>query len=97
VAANRDFLAAKTAAGVFDDGESFGQNFGQATSEFLFILDFGKFLFPFGSFLAEGLFGKLLQLGFERVNLRDERAEALDFALVFRAEKFLNDISNHGC
>jgi hypothetical protein len=97
MAADGDFLAAKPPASVFDNCESFVENFVQAAGEFLFILDFGKLLFPFGSFLTEGLFGNLLQLGFERVNLVHAGAEPLDFALIFRADKFFNDITNHGC
>jgi hypothetical protein len=56
MAPDGDFLAAKPAAGIFDDGKSFGQNFVQTAGEFLFILNFGKLLFPTGSFLAESLF-----------------------------------------
>ena len=38
-------------------------------------------------FCAERFFGQLLQLGFELVDLRDHRAQALDLALILRADK----------
>src|SRR5439155_509349 len=37
-----------------------------------------------------------LQLGFQGINLRDERPEAFDLALIFRADELFYDKTNHG-
>ena len=88
MSANDDFLAAKTAAGVFDDGKRFGQDFVQAAGEFGAIVNFGEFHLPGGRFLAEHVIGLGLEGGFDLVDFRDDGlADAAHLAFIFRADE----------
>ena len=88
------FAVGQAAAGIFDHGKRFGQNFLQRGGEFVFVLDFGQLRLPIGGFLTEFVVGKLLQSGFKVVDLLDARPEFLHFAVVARPEQFFNE-PNH--
>ena len=77
-------LPHQAAAGVFDHGEGFGQNFVQLQRQFGVVLDLGKFGLPSGGFGAQVVVGQLLQSGFQLVDLLDARPEFLHFAVVAR-------------
>src|SRR6476469_3664177 len=96
MAPDSDFAAAQTAACVLHHRKGFGQDLIQAPLELLFVLDFREFLFPRRGFGAQIVVGNLLKTGFEFVDFSHERAKPFDFALVFRADKFLNDKTYHG-
>jgi len=80
---NGDFVSAQTSAGIFYDGKCFGQNLVHLRGEFVFVLDPGKVVFLRGSFRAQLFVGKLLQSGFNLVDLPDERPKPADFAVIF--------------
>src|SRR5205823_14403155 len=94
--AHGDFFAPQPAAGIFHDRESLRQDFIDAASEFFLVLDFRKLLFPSDRFLPQSVIRDFLQLGFQGINLRDERTEAFDLALIFRADELFYDKANHG-
>jgi hypothetical protein len=54
MAADNDFRAAETAAGVFDHGECFREDFIQGPGQFGVVGDGGEFGLPIGGLLTEG-------------------------------------------
>ena len=74
------------AAGVFDDGERFGQNFVERGGQFLLVLNWRQARLPLGGFLAQFVVGKLLEAGLDLVDLADDRPEFFHFAVVPRPE-----------
>ncbi len=90
LAAHDDFLSAQAAAGVFDDGERFGQNFLQGLRQFVLVFNRRQTRLPIGGFLAQFVVGKFLQAGFQFVDLTDDGPEFLHFAVVFRPEDFFD-------
>ena len=96
MAAHGDFDAPKPSASIFYGRKCLGQDFIQPAGQLFVILDLGKLLFPGSGFLAQLFIGSLLQFSFEGVDLRHQRAQALDFALIFGADKLFYNITNHG-
>ena len=89
-------VPAEAAAGVLHHGEGLGQDFVQPAGQRRVVLDLGKLRLPGGGLLAQDVVGQLLQLGFDRVDLRDQRPQPLDLAVVLRPDELLNDKPNHG-
>lgn len=54
-----------------------------------------KLSLPLGTSLKKSLVRLILQLGFEAVDLGDNRLKALDGALILSADDFLNDPFKH--
>ena len=95
VIAHRDVGAAHAAAGILHHGERLGQDGLQFARQFGVVLDGGELGLPRGGLVAEHLLGLGLQRGLELVDALHQRPEALQFALVLRAEDFFENKSEH--
>ena len=80
------FALRQPAAGVFDDGKGFGQNFVERGGQFLLVLNRRQARLPVGGFLAQLVVGKLLEAGLDLVDLVDNRPEFFHFAVIPRPE-----------
>ena len=86
--ADDDFDAAEAAAGIFDHGVGFGQDFVQPDGQFLRVLDLRQLGLPLRGFLAQNLLGLRLQGRFVLVDLLDQRPQLLYVALVSLNRQF---------
>src|SRR6185295_6936883 len=77
-------------AGFADDRECFGQQVVER-------LAVGEALLEFGSLAAQGVIAERLDRGLERVDLRDERTQLFQFAVVLSAEQRGEDLLDHLC
>ena len=92
--AHNDVCAAETAAGIFNNGKSFRQNFFELGREFGFVLDFGKFFFPRGGFSAQFVVGKFLQASLNLIDAGDDRTDFFYVTVILGTENRFEKIHN---
>jgi hypothetical protein len=97
MSAHFDVGAAETAAGVFDDGEGFGDQGFELALEFVVVLDGRQAGFPGGGLFAEHRLRLGLEFLLDLVDPGNERTEALDLTVIAGPEYLTENQTDHGC
>ena len=97
VADHIDMASTEAAGRVFHHGKGLGQDLVEGFLLLLVVLDRGDPRLPLGGHAAEFLVRERLVLLFEGVDLAHDGHHALDLALIFRADDFLDDEIDHVC
>src|SRR5438132_6237868 len=95
MATHDDVAAAHATRRVLHHGKRFRKDFIETPREFVVVFDLRQLSFPIGSLLAEHIHGLVLELGLDAVDLGYAQTQPLDDAVVFGADNFLDDKSNH--
>jgi hypothetical protein len=97
MSAHFDVGAAEAAAGVFDDGEGFGDQGFELALEFVVVLDGRQAGFPGGGLFAEHRLRLGLEFLLDLVDPGNERTEALDLTVIAGPEYLTENQTDHGC